>query len=219
MTKKRKRSVFRYWPEGHSDETFYNAVRGDEKAKEVVIEAFTPMVHMWAHEYSFMCSKDLYEDLVQEGIIGILKAIETFDINRKSSNTGKILKPSTWIWWKTRAEVQGAAKKFRRFSKHLAQGYDNTLLDECYSGDLRGNAHVSLNVDDLIIEGCGSLSSKRANIIQDKFGLNGKDTLVHSEIAAKHGLSDKGTEFHVRTFVKKIKNKYPTLKDYLSATN
>lgn len=219
MTKKRKRSVFRYWPEGHSDETFYNAVRGDEKAKEVVIEAFKPMVHMWAHEYVYMCSKDLYEDLVQEGVIGILKAIDTFDMRHISKRTGGTIKPCTWIWWKTRAEVQGAAKKLARFSKHLAQGFDNTLLDELYNGDFKGGSHLNVNVDDLLVEGCGSLSCKRASIVRDKFGLDGKDALLHSEIAAKHGLSDKGTEFHVRTFVKKIKNKYPTLKDYLSATN
>lgn len=219
MTRKRKRGVFRYWPEGHSDETFYNAINGDEKAREVVIEAFKPMVHMWAHEYSFMCSEGLYEDLVQEGVIGILKAIDTFDTSHISKSTGEPIKPCTWIWWKTRAEVQGAAKKFSKFSKHLAQGFDNSNLDEFYNSDQREGYYVPLSVDDLLIEGCGALNNKKASIIRDKFGLNGKTPLKTSEIAAKHGMSDKTAEIHVRRFAKNIRSKYPTLMDYLSATH
>lgn len=219
MTKRRKRRVVRYWPEGHSDKTFFDAVRGDKKAKEIVIEAFKPMVHMWAHEYVFMCSKDLYEDLVQEGIIGILKAIDTFDLNYISEKTGNTPKPCTWIWWKTRAEVKGAAKKLAKFSKHLAQGYDNTLLDEVYNDDSKGEYFSDSYVDDLILEGCESLSGKKAAIVRDKFGLNGHSPLMHSEVAAKHGMSHKTSEAYVRKFVRNVRNKYPTLNDYLTATS
>lgn len=205
-----------YWPEGHSDQTFYEAKKGDENAKKIVIEAFTPLVHMWAHNYIYLCNNHMYEDLVQEGIIGILKAIDTFDINHKVN--GGNIKPCTWIWWKVRAEVQRAAKRSSRHYKNSANCSDKSkdfILEELYVFSHKENDLSSLDVEKIIIEGCGSLNSRQANIIKDKFGLLGATQLRHKDVAKKNGVSKQTANSQVIKFSNTIKKKFPELREMI----
>ncbi len=207
----------RYWPDGHSDQTFFDAKNGDENAKKIVIEAFTPLVHMWAHEYIFLCQPHMYEDLVQEGIIGILKAIDTFDTDRRSN--GKPIKPSTWVWWKVRAEVQSAAKRLGRYHRNSISSLnksDELNLEELHVFSHRDSDLLSLDVEKLIIDGCGSLDSVRAKIIKDKFGLMGAIPMKHRDVAKKHGVSKQTANTQVVKFGNIIRSRFPELKEMLS---
>src|SRR6187549_2335965 len=53
---------------------------GDLKAREQLIEQYMPLVHSLAHRYAYRGEQ--LEDLVQIGAIGLIKAIDRFDIER-----------------------------------------------------------------------------------------------------------------------------------------
>jgi RNA polymerase sigma-B factor len=53
---------------------------GDLKAREQLIEQYMPLVHSLAHRYAYRGEQ--LEDLVQIGAIGLIKAIDRFDVNR-----------------------------------------------------------------------------------------------------------------------------------------
>jgi RNA polymerase sigma-B factor len=54
--------------------------RGDLEAREQLIEQYLPLVRSLARRYSYRGEQ--LEDLVQVGCIGLIKAIDRFDINR-----------------------------------------------------------------------------------------------------------------------------------------
>lgn len=209
---KKSNKVKSYWPKGYSNQTFYDAVEGDKESVKLVIEAFTPMVHMWAKRYVYLCQGS-YEDLIQEGIIGILRAVETFDLTRLTEN-GLKYEPSTWVWWKVRAQVQGAAQKIGNPSCKVDHA-KSQVIDEEIPSPPTDNDH-SIDVKGLIIEGCGSLDCRRAQIVVHRFGLMGNAPLKSWEIANKYGISKQATSNHVSKFVRKIRGKYPCLDDIIS---
>jgi RNA polymerase primary sigma factor len=92
--------------------------RGDLTAKKQLIEANLRLVHYVASDYRG-CGVD-YDDLVQEGTVGLVRAVEKFDHRRG-------LKLSTYaIWWIRRAVIDaiGEARPIRipaRARRQLAQ--------------------------------------------------------------------------------------------------
>lgn len=193
-----------------NDQIFYAAVKGDKKAIQRTIKAFTPMVHMWVNKYEHLCPSFMHEDLVQEGVMGILKGIETFEMER--SNNGNPLKPSTWLWWKIRAAVQGSARKLSKMKglDSLDDENKNIQLEDTCSYDIR-EEDFNLDIEKILIEGCGSKDNKRAQIIKDRYGLCGNQPLRQGEVARKHGLSKQATNGHISKFIQKIRQKYPEL--------
>lgn len=202
------------WPKGYSSQTFYDAVGGDKKSVELSIEAFTPMVHMWVKRYIYMCQEDSYEDLVQEGVIGILKAINTFDLDRRTDD-GLRYEPSTWVWWKVRAQVQSAVKKMAVSFWKLDYNKSEAIEGEVYPVNLDRN-DPPIDIKKLLMEGCGSLDNKRANIVMDRFGLTGGPPLKHGEVAKKYGISKQAANSHISKFVSKIRRKYSCPSDILN---
>ena len=69
-------------PEGKNDKELLRAYheRGDTDARERLIEQYLPLVRSLARRYSYRGEQ--LEDLVQVGCIGLIKAIDRFDIDR-----------------------------------------------------------------------------------------------------------------------------------------
>ena len=53
------------------------AIKGDAKSITAIVEQYTPLVHKLVQKYAWMAPAHSREDLVQEGLLGIVKAIET----------------------------------------------------------------------------------------------------------------------------------------------
>jgi predicted DNA-binding protein YlxM (UPF0122 family) len=66
-------------------------------------------------------------------------------------------------------------------------------------------------IKDIIIAGCGSLNSKRAQIVIDRYGLLGKQPLRQGEVATKYGMTKQAINSHIARFSKIIREKHPEL--------
>jgi RNA polymerase sporulation-specific sigma factor len=189
---------------------FLQAVKGDPSAITAVVEQYTPLVNKIVNKYSWMAPKHSREDLVQEGLLGVVRAIETFDLNRKVS-------PMTWIYPQVRGAVQGVARKEKRLPKYtrsLEQSDWGNNLEDAYHYEVHDEFKANF-VHDLIVSGCGSVDSKRAQIVCDRFGLLGRKPLRQGEVAKKHGLTKQAVQSHLARFQKNIREKHPELEAFV----
>ena len=193
-------------PQMTNQELFYAAVKGDARAITAVVEQYTPLVHKIVNKYCWMSPQHSREDLVQEGLMGIVKAIETFDLNRKVA-------PMTWIYPQVRGAVQGIARRENRLPKYplsLEQSDWGHNLEDTVQYEVQDEFKASF-IHDLIIAGCGSLESKRAQIVCDRYGLLGKQPLRQGEVAKKYGMTKQAINSHIARFTKIVREKHPEL--------
>jgi RNA polymerase sporulation-specific sigma factor len=193
-----------------NDQTFYNAVKGDPKAVTEVIKQYTPLVHKLVNKYCWMAPKHSRDDLVQEGLMGIVKAINTFDLE-------KGCKPMTWIYPQVRGAVQGVARKENRNPKYplsLEQSDWAKNLEDPRQFEVRDEV-VSSFVRDIILSGCGSLDSKRAKIVCSRYGLLGEKPLRQGEVAEKFGMTKQAINSHISRFSKIVREKHPELEQFI----
>jgi len=147
---------------------------------------------------------------VQEGLLGVVKALETFDLSRGT-------RFMTWVYPQVRGAVQGVARKEKRLPK-----YTRSLEQSDWGGNLEDTNVYEVHdefkanfVRDLIVSGCGSVDSKRAQIVCDRFGLLGRPALRQGEVARKHGLTKQAVQSHLARFQKNIREKHPELEAFV----
>jgi RNA polymerase sigma factor (sigma-70 family) len=190
----------------NTHETFYAAVKGDAKAITSVVKQYTPLVHKIVNRYSWMAPQHSREDLVQEGLMGIVKAIQTFDITRKCQ-------PMTWVYPQVRGAVQGVARKdnhLPKFSLSIEQSDWGKNLEDTVKFEVK-DEYTSNFTHTVLLAGCGSLDSKRAQIVIDRYGLLGKPPMRQGEVARKHGMSKQAVNSHISRFSKIVRDAHPEL--------
>ena len=188
------------------NELFYSAVKGDAAAITAVVKQYTPLVHKIVSKYAWMSPSHSREDLVQEGLIGIVKAIQTFDLS-------KDVQPMTWIYPQVRGAVQGVARKDKRLPKYplsLEQSDWGNNLEDLNQYEVKDEYAVGM-IRKLIESGCGSLDSKRAQIVCDRYGLLGKKPMRQGDVAKKYGMSKQAVNSHIARFSKIVREKHPEL--------
>jgi len=186
--------------------TLQDAIKGDPTSITKIVTEYTPLVHKIVNRYSWMSPVHSREDLVQEGLLGIVKAIETFDL-------GKGLQFMTWVFPQVRGAVQGVARKENRMPKYplsLEQSDWGNNLEDTVQFEVR-DEYASSFIRDILIAGCGSLESRRAQIVIDRYGLLGKKALRQGEVAAKYGMSKQAVNSHIARFTKILRSRHPEL--------
>jgi RNA polymerase sigma factor (sigma-70 family) len=189
-----------------TQETFYAAVKGDARAITAVVEQYTPLVHKIVNKYAWMSPKHSRDDLVQEGLLGIVKALETFDLERGYQFM-------TWVYPQVRGAVQAVARKDNRLPKYplsIEQSDWAKNLEDTNQFELKDD-FASNFVKEVIIAGCGSVNSKRAQIVCDRYGLLGRPALRQGEVAQKYGLTKQAVNSHIARFSKIVREKHPEL--------
>ena len=189
-----------------SIEILQKAIKGDSQSITRIIEQYTPLVHKIVNKYTWMSPTHSREDLVQEGLLGIIKAIETFDLQRG-------FRFMTWVYPQVRGAVQGVARKENRIPKYsisLEQSDWGHNLEDTHHFEVTDDYSVTF-IKDIIIAGCGSLNSKRAQIVIDRYGLLGKQPLRQGEVANKYGMTKQAVNSHIARFSKIIREKHPEL--------
>ena len=53
-----------------------SAKAGDQRALARIIRQYEPLIHKTARKYGWMAARHSYDDLVQEGRLGISKAVQ-----------------------------------------------------------------------------------------------------------------------------------------------
>ena len=185
---------------------FYAAVKGDAAAITAVVKQYTPLVNKIVTKYAWMAPSHSREDLVQEGLLGVVKAIETFDLSRN-------VQPMTWIYPQVRGAVQGVARKENRLPKYplsLEQSDWGLNLEDTNYFEVKDEYAADL-VKKIVLTGCGSLESKRAQIVCDRYGLLGRTALRQGEVAKKYGMSKQAVNSYIARFSKIVREKHPEL--------
>ncbi len=182
------------------------AIKGDARSITAIVNQYTPLVHKIVNKYAWMSPSHSREDLVQEGLLGIVKAIETFDLERGT-------RFMTWVYPQVRGAVQGVARKDNRLPK-----YPLSLEQSDWGGNLEDEVQYEVQDDfkasfihDLIIAGCGSLDTKRAQIVCDRYGLLGRKEMRQGDVARKYGMTKQAINSHIARFSKIVREKHPEL--------
>jgi len=182
------------------------AVKGDARSITALVEQYTPLVHKIVNKYAWMSPSHSREDLVQEGLLGIVKAIETFDLERGT-------RFMTWVYPQVRGAVQGVARrdiKLPKYALSLEQSDWAKNLEDPSTFEVK-DEYASNLVKDIVLAGCGSLESKRAQIVCDRYGLLGRPALRQGEVARKHGMTKQAINSHIARFTKIVREKHPEL--------
>ena len=186
------------------------AIKGDARSITAIVNQYTPLVHKIVNKYAWMSPSHSREDLVQEGLLGVVKAIETFDLNRGT-------RFMTWVYPQVRGAVQGVARKDNRMPK-----YPLSLEQSDWGGNLEDTVQFEVQdefkanfIHDIVIAGCGSVDSKRAQIVCDRYGLLGRPALRQGEVAKKYGMTKQAINSHIARFSKIIREKHPELEAYI----
>ena len=182
------------------------AIKGDPRSITAIVKQYRPLVHKLVQKYAWMSPAHSKEDLVQEGLLGIVKAIETFDLSRGYQFM-------TWVYPQVRGAVQSVARKDSRMPKYplsLEQSDWGNNLEDAVQYEVK-DEYAANFVRNLLVTGCGSLESKRAQIVMDRYGLLGKKPLRQGEVATKYGMSKQAINSHIARFTKIVREKHPEL--------
>jgi RNA polymerase sporulation-specific sigma factor len=192
-------------------EILQKAVKGDARSITRIVEQYTPLVHKIVHKYAWMSPAHSREDLVQEGLLGVVKAIETFDLER---GTGFM----TWVYPQVRGAVQGVARKDNRLPKYplsLEQSDWAKNLEDPDTFEVKDEYAANL-IQKIVLVGCGSLDSKRAQIVCDRYGLLGRKPMRQGEVAKKHGMTKQAVNSHIARFSKIVRETHPELQTLIA---
>lgn len=187
------------------------AIKGDARSITALVRQYTPLVHKIVNKYAWMAPKHSREDLVQEGLLGIVKAIETFDLERGT-------RFMTWVYPQVRGAVQGVARKENRAPKYplsLEQSDWAKNLEDPSVFEVRDD-FTAKRIKDIVLAGCGSLDSKRAQIVCDRYGLLGRKPLRQGEVAKKYGMTKQAINSHIARFTKIVREKHPELVAFIN---
>ena len=187
------------------------AQQGDRKAQLLVLKQYERLVHKLARKFAFTAASSTHDDLVQEGNIGLLNAMRTFDPLQGT-------KFITWAYYHIRGSITSSGRSDRRQPK-----YPHSLEDCQRAYNVEDPTQEVIVKEDIptdlvryvIAECCGGLETKRANVVMDRFGLFGKRELRNCECAEKYNITKYAVNTHVYAFKKKAADRFPELAAYV----
>lgn len=186
--------------------TILAAKSGDRTSKEFILKKFKPLVHKLAWKHPHLS----HEDLVQEGFLGLLDAIETYDESHGAAFF-------TWAYWK----IRGRNTQFSRSHKStysLDYQYEGGTLGELLA-DEKSEFEVKDDYSNLmdavkIVRECTS-TPRSYQIVSDRIGLHGEEPLDNQSVSRKYGISKQCTTNCMNRFRKQALKKFPELQGLL----
>lgn len=188
------------------NETVESAKRGSKSAKEALCKKYQKLVHKLAWKFPYLN----HDDLVQEGYLGLLDAIETYDESKGASFF-------TWAYWK----IRGKNTQFSRSHKSnysLDYQYEGVTLIELLedeSSPYEAEQDYSGLIDAVkIVRECTG-TPRSYSMISDRLGLSGCESLDNGTVAVKYGVSKQSASNCMKRFKKQAQKKFPELKELL----
>ena len=187
------------------------AQAGDEKAMTAMVLKYERLCHKLARKFAFTAPSHQHEDLVQEGRIALIKAVQTYQ-------TGKGAIFMTWAFYHVRGAIAGAGKSDRKQPKYPKSIEDcpraYNVVDPTQEIDVKDDLPKGI-VHKLIKECCGGLHTKRAKIVIDRYGLFGNPELRNCECAEKYGLTKFAINSHTYQFKLKVRARFPEFANFV----
>lgn len=128
-------------------EMIRNAKNGDEIAKEMIVKQYKPLVNHIIRKYYNNCQGDFREDLVSEGVFGILVAIDKYEEDKSSF--------FTFCFMQVRYYIQKYLTAPVKDSKNYGRSFDNPINNDGENAitlyDVLADDKVNIE-DDLILK-------------------------------------------------------------------
>ena len=187
------------------------AQAGDQNARLELMQKYERLCHKLARKFGFTATNHDHEDLVQEGRIGLLRAMESYDESHGASFM-------TWAYYHVRGAIASAGRFDRKQPAYprsiedcpRAYNIEDPAQEIKVRDDLPGNL-----VQKIIEECCGGLHTKRAKIVMDRYGLLGRTELRNCECAKKYGITKYAVTSHTSSFKRKARIQFPHLADFV----
>ena len=203
--------------------------KGNLKAKNELLEANLKFVFDIAKHYTGRGVS--ISDLISEGNMGLLRAVDKFD------ETQDVKFISYAVWWIRQAILASINKKklINMVELDVTQSND-TVIERTMTDDdddeviFRNDKFFSNEVDEHIAETnqtqkevvtklLNVLNSREKEIMENYYGLNGREELTLVEIGEKFNLSSERVRQINKKSLKKLRTKILLLKDFEDLLN
>ena len=196
--------------------------KGSLKAKNEILEANLRFVFDIAKHYTGRGVS--ISELISDGNMGLLRAIDKFD----ESKDVKFI--SYAVWWIRQAMLESIKKKRAITFVDIEPNSDNDscmdkkLLDsedddEVFGRDFSNEVdekrrEVNENQRNLISSIIKTLSQRERDVIENYYGINGKEELTLNEIGKKFGLSSERVRQIKINSIRKLRSKILLYDDF-----
>lgn len=189
-------------PLSAKEERFYleKKEQGDKNARDLLIEKNLRLVAHIAKKYNN--NKDLQEDLISIGTIGLIKAIDSYSLDKKTklaTYASKCIENEILMHLRKNKklnlevslnEVIGVDRDGSEIVlEELIDNKEKPIIDQIYQKD---NIDTFLNIFHI-------LTPKEQDILFKRYGLNNYDKMTQNEIAKEYHIS--------RSYVSRIEKK------------
>ena len=189
-------------PLSAKEERFYleKKEQGDKNARDLLIEKNLRLVAHIAKKYNN--NKDLQEDLISIGTIGLIKAIDSYSLDKKTklaTYASKCIENEILMHLRKNKklnlevslnEVIGVDRDGSEIVlEELIDNKEKPIIDQIYQKD---NIDTFLNIFHI-------LTPKEQDILSKRYGLNNYDKMKQNEIAKEYHIS--------RSYVSRIEKK------------
>lgn len=189
-------------PLNAKEERFYleKKEQGDKNARDLLIEKNLRLVAHIAKKYNN--NKDLQEDLISIGTIGLIKAIDSYSLDKKTklaTYASKCIENEILMHLRKNKklnlevslnEVIGVDRDGSEIVlEELIDNKEKSIIDQIYQKD---NIDTFLNIFHI-------LTPKEQDILSKRYGLNNYDKMTQNEIAKEYHIS--------RSYVSRIEKK------------
>ena len=189
-------------PLSAKEERFYleKKEQGDKNARDLLIEKNLRLVAHIAKKYNN--NKDLQEDLISIGTIGLIKAIDSYSLDKKTklaTYASKCIENEILMHLRKNKklnlevslnEVIGVDRDGSEIVlEELMDNKEKPIIDQIYQKD---NIDTFLNIFHI-------LTPKEQDILSKRYGLNNYDKMTQNEIAREYHIS--------RSYVSRIEKK------------
>ena len=189
-------------PLSAKEERFYleKKEQGDKNARDLLIEKNLRLVAHIAKKYNN--NKDLQEDLISIGTIGLIKAIDSYSLDKKTklaTYASKCIENEILMHLRKNKklnlevslnEVIGVDRDGSEIVlEELIDNKEKPIIDQIYQKD---NIDTFLNIFHI-------LTPKEQDILSKRYGLNNYDKMTQNELAKEYHIS--------RSYVSRIEKK------------
>ncbi|RHH14274.1 RNA polymerase sporulation sigma factor SigK [Coprobacillus sp. AM18-4LB-d2] len=189
-------------PLSAKEERFYleKKEQGDKNARDLLIEKNLRLAAHIAKKYNN--NKDLQEDLISIGTIGLIKAIDSYSLDKKTklaTYASKCIENEILMHLRKNKklnlevslnEVIGVDRDGSEIVlEELIDNKEKPIIDQIYQKD---NIDTFLNIFHI-------LTPKEQDILSKRYGLNNYDKMTQNEIAKEYHIS--------RSYVSRIEKK------------